>query len=212
MTPEIDRFITALSGHKLGYRETLASTYMLARDIIERGIPGDFCECGVYAGAEPAVMARAIMDAACKVNMEDQYSIDPVRPYHCRVHLFDSFQGIPQPGPEDSEMIQAGNPAGDASCPMADVQKNMRAFCIPDELLVYHPGWFADTMPGGVKQLSLLRLDCDLYESTKTALTHMYPLLVRGGWLVVDDYPLSGCRKALHECVGYLQPFYGQKL
>lgn len=207
MTPETDRFITALSGHKLGYRETLASTYMLARDIIERGIPGDFCECGVYAGAEPAVMARAIQSMLAYGSEADRQSA-----IGRRVHLFDSFEGIPQPGPEDSEMIQAGNPAGDASCPMADVQKNMRAFGIPDELLVYHPGWFTDTMPGWTQQLALLRLDCDLYESTKTALTHLYPTLVRAGWLIVDDYPLSGCRKALHECVGYLQPGYFQKL
>lgn len=197
MTPETNAFITRLTGHKLGYRETLASTYMLARDVIERNVPGDFAECGVYAGAEPIAMARAIMDSGASGR---------------RVHLFDSFQGIPQPGPEDQEMIQCGNPAGDASCPMADVQKNVRAFGVPDELMVYHPGWFADTMPGGVTQLAILRLDGDLYESTKTALVHLYPLLSRGGWLIVDDYPLSGCRKALHEIAGYLQPGYFQKL
>jgi hypothetical protein len=198
MTAETDRFITSLAGHKLGYRETLATTYMLTRDVIERQVPGDFAEAGVYAGAECAVMARAIMDHP--------------REYKRRVHLFDSFQGIPQPGPEDSEFMTAGNPAGDACCPMEDVQKNMRAFGIPDELLVYHPGWFADTMPGWTTQLALLRLDGDLYESTKTALTHLYPTLVRAGWLIVDDYPLSGCRKALQECVGYLQPGYWQRL
>lgn len=210
MNPDTEAFITRLTGHKLGYRETLASTYMLAKDLIERGVPGDFCECGVYAGAEPAVMARAIMDDN---GWPDRGAYDLNRKQDGRrVHLFDSFEGIPQPGPEDSEMLQCGNPAGSASCPMADVQLNMRNFGIPDELLVYHPGWFADTMPGGVTQLALLRLDGDLYESTKTALVHLYPLLVRGGWLIVDDYPLSGCRKALHEIAGYPQPGYFQKL
>lgn len=198
MTSETEAFITRLVGHKLGYRATLHSTYMLCCDAIERELPGDFAECGVYAGAECAVMARAIMD-------------NPGYAYR-RVHLFDSFQGIPHPGPEDHELTQAGSPAGDASCPMADVQANMRAFGIPDELLVYHPGWFEDTMPGFSTPLAILRLDGDLYTSTKTTLQHMYPLLARTGWLIVDDYPLSGCRKALHEVVGYLQPAYFQKL
>ncbi len=200
MTPETAAFLQRLVGHKLGYIETLKSTYMMARDVIDRGVPGDFAECGVYAGAECIAMARAIQD--------DGTFEARIR----RVHAFDSFQGIPQPGPEDHELVQAGSPAGDASCPLPDVQKNVRAFGIPDEMIIYHPGWFADTMPGGVKQLALLRLDGDLYESTKTALTHLWPLLSRGGWLIVDDYPLSGCRKALHEVAGYPQPAYYQKL
>ncbi len=214
MTPDTEAFITRLTGHKLGYRATLHSTYMLACDAIERGLPGDFAECGVYAGAECAVMARAIMD--CEGWHASDDINEPKKWFYQegsrRVHLFDSFQGIPQPGPEDHELTQAGNPAGDASCPMADVQKNMRAFGIPDELLVYHPGWFEDTMPGFSTPLAILRLDGDLYTSTKTTLQHMYPMLARTGWLIVDDYPLSGCRKALHEMVGYLQPAYFQKL
>jgi hypothetical protein len=89
----------------------------------------------------------------------------------------------------------------------------MRNWGIPDELLVWHPGLFQDTMagaklnPGGwtnendnPKQIALLRLDGDLYESTRIAM-FLYPLVSKGGWVICDDYQLSGARKAVHEVV-----------
>ena len=77
-------------------------------------------------------------------------------------------------GPEDSEL--AHKPSGEAKCLLEDVKKNMRDWGIPDELLVYHPGWFEDTVRPGlvgrlpyadVQQIAVLRLDGDLYRSTK---------------------------------------------
>jgi hypothetical protein len=40
-------------------------------------------------------------------------------------------------------------------------------------------------LPGA---LALLRLDTDWYESTRHELQHLYPLLVRNGVLIIDDY------------------------
>src|SRR5690606_16632579 len=37
-------------------------------------------------------------------------------------------------------------------------------------------------------QISLVRLDTDWYESTKVELEILYPLLVQGGILIIDDY------------------------
>jgi hypothetical protein len=45
----------------------------------------------------------------------------------------------------------------------------------------------------------VLRLDGDLYSSTTDALTHLYPRLSAGGFLIVDDYLLPGCRRAVHD-------------
>ena len=201
MTPVTRRWIEALAPHCLGHVETLLSTYAIARHVLELGVPGDFVECGVYAGAQCAVMARALEDFSREHSTLGR-----------RVHLFDSFQGMPQCGPEDSEFIQAGNKPGEAACDLAGVQSNMHNWGIPEDLLVYHKGWFQDTLPYIVHrsrtltEIALLRLDGDLYGSTKVCLEHLYPLVPRGGWVIVDDYPLSGCRKALHEVVGYPQP------
>ena len=97
--------------------------------------------------------------------------------------------------------------------PITDVQRNMQNWGIPDDLLVYHPGWFADTLPGcEIGPIALLRLDADLYSSTKTCLQYLYSKVSKGGWVIVDDFPLSGCRRALHEVVGRPQPIYFQKI
>ena len=48
--------------------------------------------------------------------------------------------------------------------------------------------------------ICFLRLDTDWYDSTKTELEVLYPNLVQGGILVVDDYgSWDGVRKAVDE-------------
>ena len=49
-------------------------------------------------------------------------------------------------------------------------------------------------------KISLLRLDTDWYESTKTELNVLYPLLVHNGVLIIDDYgDMIGCRQAVDQ-------------
>ncbi len=168
----------------------------MAEDVIRRGIPGDMVECGVFAGAQCAVMAKAILLAGDKR----------------RVHLFDSFAGMPQCGPEDHEFIRSNKRPGEACQTIEDVKRNMAEWQIPDEMLVYHKGWFADTVPNSeTGPIALLRLDGDLYESTKVCMTHLYPRVSMGGWVIVDDYHLSGCEKAVREIVAP-HPIYFQRL
>jgi hypothetical protein len=196
----------------LSSKETVYASYDIARLAIKRGVPGDFVECGVYGGAQCAAMARAIMDEACKVEMEDQHSIEPLRPFSRRVHLFDSFAGIPQAGPEDREFIEAGHEPGLSVCTLEAVKDHMAEWGIPDELLVYHPGLFEEAIPEdlregvnsglGPERIAVLRLDGDLYDSTRVCLENLYPLVSPGGWIVCDDFDLSGARKAVLEHVG----------
>jgi O-methyltransferase len=48
--------------------------------------------------------------------------------------------------------------------------------------------------------IALLRLDTDWYESTKKELTVLFPLLVKGGILLLDDYGhFKGAAKAVDE-------------
>lgn len=50
------------------------------------------------------------------------------------------------------------------------------------------------------QKIALLRLDTDWYESTKIELQVLYPRLVIGGVLIIDDYgAFSGCKKAVDE-------------
>jgi O-methyltransferase len=189
----------------LGHRTSQESTYDLARVTLARGIPGDFVECGVYAGSSCAIMARAILDHNFEVQSREQRGKS-----NAKVHLFDSFAGIPAPGPhDDPSQVREG----EAKCTIIQVQANMQRWGIPSDMLRYHPGLFADTVPlvtgnaagnvtyGPLKQIAFLRLDGDLYESTKVCMEHLYPLVSKGGYVICDDYDLHGCRYALHETV-----------
>lgn len=202
MKPDTRNWLKNVAGLALSHEETVFTSYEMAASVLDHGIPGDLVECGVFAGAQAFAMARAIMDAP-----EPRLEPFPV------VHLFDSFQGIPVPGPEDHELLQSGNEPGSAKCSLEQVQGYAELFKIPAGLLQYHPGWFQDTVPDplAVGAIALLRLDGDLYTSTKLCMTHLYPKLSRGGWLIVDDYHLSGCRKAIDEA-GIQNPCYFQKL
>ncbi len=178
MSPE---WFKEVSFHALAHAETSEATFDIARSLIERNIPGDFVECGVYAGAQAAFMARALQEYGGGGR---------------KVHLFDSFEGIPAGGEHDHELKH--NPAGMSACSLHFVQQKMRDWGIPESLLVYHPGFFDQTVPAAnIKEISFLRLDGDLYDSTKVCMEHFYPKLTRGAWFCVDDFNLNGCRKAV---------------
>lgn len=209
----LDKWLDNVALAALSSKETLLATYDLARNVIERGIPGDFVECGVFGGAQCAVMARVLMDSSPLG--DGRFRLD-----RRRVHLFDSFEGVPAPGPHDQEWIKAGHPEGQSVCTLESVKAHMQEWGIPDELLVYQPGWFSETMlwntlctPAGetVQQIALLRLDGDLYESTRVCMKHLYRLVSPGGWVIVDDFGLSGARKAFLETVGETGPGYFQR-
>ena len=69
--------------------------------------------------------------------------------------------------------------------------------------LHFHKGWFQETMPKVSPQISLiaiLRLDGDWYASTRVCLEFLYGKVVRGGFVIIDDYgAYEGCRKAVDE-------------
>jgi len=72
----------------------------------------------------------------------------------------------------------------------------------PEKLLTVHKGWFQKTMPEAAKQIekiSILRLDGDLYDSYKVSLHHLYPRVVQGGFVIIDDWCFEGCRSAVRE-------------
>jgi O-methyltransferase len=68
-----------------------------------------------------------------------------------------------------------------------------------DKLFVKGP--VEETIPRTTpERIALLRPDTDWYESTKHELVHLYPRLVPGGVLMIDDYGhCSGARKATDE-------------
>jgi hypothetical protein len=71
----------------------------------------------------------------------------------------------------------------------------------PAERVHFVEGRVEDTLPAHApEQLALLRLDTDWYESTRAEMEHLYPRLVPGGVLIIDDYGhWEGARRAVDE-------------
>ncbi len=63
------------------------------------------------------------------------------------------------------------------------------------------PGLFADTLRSLPRRpWALVRVDGDTYEATRLTLEALYPGVVRGGYVVIDDYgALEECSRAVDE-------------
>jgi hypothetical protein len=68
-----------------------------------------------------------------------------------------------------------------------------------DDNVVFVKGFFGETLPNNeqIVDISLLRMDGDMYESTHDVFYSTYDKLSDNGVLIVDDYCLHGCK----ECV-----------
>jgi O-methyltransferase len=166
----------------------LANVRFLSEDVIRNHIAGDFMETGVWRGGA-CIMMRAVIAAYAA---EDR-----------RVWLADSFEGLPPPSPDlyPADADEKFHEYKELSISMDTVRDNFRKYNLLDEKLSFLKGWFKDTLPNApVKQLALLRLDGDLYESTIIPLEALYDKVTSGGYVIVDDYHVvKGCREAVHD-------------
>ncbi len=169
----------------------------LCRKMEHDGIEGNFVECGVWRGGSAGIMGLAMMTS--KLNRT--------------LHLFDSFEGLPEPTQDDGEFAKVysgGKALGKLEsvhqCEAGiEVVKNF-LHCdlkLPVDRVKYYKGWFQDTVPEHGKNcgdIAVLRLDGDWYESTKICLDELYGRLAKGGVLLLDDYyAWEGCSKAADE-------------
>jgi O-methyltransferase len=83
----------------------------------------------------------------------------------------------------------------------AEVSANMKSTGYPEPLIQFVRGPVEQTLPDRAPaQCALIRLDTDLYESTKHELEALYPRLVRGGIVIIDDYGShQGVKKAVDD-------------
>ena len=69
------------------------------------------------------------------------------------------------------------------------MRRNLLGTGYPVDRLVFVKGKVEETIPGTLpERIAVLRLDTDWFESTYHEFIHLYPRLVRGGVLIVDDY------------------------
>ena len=83
------------------------------------------------------------------------------------------------------------------------VEENFKRYGLFDDRVKFLVGYFNDTLPTirdhGMRKISLLRVDGDLYSSTMDVLESLYPMVTPGGYVIFDDYPLPQSQRAVHD-------------
>jgi O-methyltransferase len=173
--------------------------YALARAVEyvgAAGVRGAIVECGVWRGG--SMMAAAL--TLLRAGVDDR-----------ELYLFDTFEGMTDPGDEDvrhtgerAADVLAGPVEGShakAAASIDEVRNALHGVGYPRERLHFVQGPVEETLPGSAPEtIALLRLDTDWYSSTKHELEHLYPRLVPGGVLIIDDYAhWEGSRRAVDE-------------
>ncbi len=204
VSPEIRETVSRVRPFTMTSLERLAALCSAVEYVAGLGIPGAFVECGVWRGGSS--MAAALTYSRLKRNDVDLF-------------LFDTYEGMSTPGDEDINR-QSGESASDllatagqdspvrAYASIEDVRRNLQGTGYPADRLHFVKGKVEATIPENApKEISLLRLDTDWYASTKHELDHLYPRLVKGGILIIDDYgDWDGARKAVDEYFSTMNP------
>jgi hypothetical protein len=161
-------------------------------------IKGDIVECGVWKGGQSMIAALTLL------GMNDLGR---------KIWLYDTYAGMSQPTELDINIL-TGESATDkwqqenkedynkwCYAPLEEVKKNVLLANYPKENFMFVKGRVEDTIPNMLPdEIALLRLDTDWYESTCHELAHLFPRLVSGGVMIIDDYgSWAGSRKAVDE-------------
>lgn len=176
--------------------ERIVSLIHAAKYLTENKIAGDVVECGVWRGGSAMAVAETLKRLG-----------DTTRKFY----LYDTFAGMTEPTQKDKQfdgkaakqLLQ--NEAKDTGiwcyADKNEVAENLRKIGYPEGNIILIEGKIEDTVPGVLPTgIAILRLDTDWYESTLHELTYMYPRLVRGGVLIIDDYGhWQGAREATDE-------------
>jgi len=155
---------------------SLAEVLLMASKIFEfpSALPGVVVECGSFKGRSTAILSLACRHARRKL------------------HVFDSFQGLPEPSGEDANhKVLSSNEVhrykkGGLCGPLDDVKRNITEYGDIDSC-VFWPGFFNETMPKFHEPVALAFCDVDLVDSLKTCIEHIWPLLQDGGYFFTHE-------------------------
>lgn len=172
------REVCNLDPHDNTRRDMIA---LLLRMVMDRGVPGDFAEVGVYKG----LTARLIHHYA------------PER----ALHLFDTFEGFTEQG-----LAGESRATGLKVSPKLFANTSLdrvRAFVNPVNATVFfYRGYFPQSIPRTLHErtFAFVHLDADLYAPILEGLRFFYPRVPRGGVILVHDYnSWPGARRAVDE-------------
>jgi O-methyltransferase len=176
-----------------GYADTMIGLKRLdnlqncIETVIHENTEGDLIECGVWRGGA-CIFMRGILKVYGAANR--------------KIFVADSFEGLPKPEPQKypADAGDKHHTFKELAISKEVVENNFKKYDLLDNNVVFLKGWFKDTLPQApINQLSILRLDGDMYSSTIEALSILYPKLSKGGFCIIDDYALKGCKEAVDD-------------
>jgi len=167
-------FLNSIRIKGVSYKAILA----MAVKVLETEADGIVIECGTYKGGSAVNLSLACRIAGRKL------------------HIYDSFKGIPKHVKGDRQVYPEGAYRGT----LYEVKRNIRKYGAI-EYCEFHPGWFKDTLPLLKVPVVLAFLDVDIEASLDTCVRYIWPNLVEGGFIFTD------------ECVStdYTALFYSEK-
>lgn len=193
-----DQIINICSQYSMTSVERMTALLDAVDYICNNNISGDFVECGVWKGGSS-------LAAAMKFAEHNDYR---------NIHMFDTYEGMAPPTHHDidhkgknAELLLNKETKNDESTiwclsDIVTVKKTMQlAENYPWEKIKFIKGKVERTLEDNLpSSISILRLDTDWYESTKCEMEWLFPKLVVGGVLIIDDYGhWLGARKAIDE-------------
>ena len=185
--------------------ERLASLATTCRSIEDANLPGIFLEAGCALGGSAILIAS-------------------LKSYQRPLLIYDVFGMIPPPTKEDTPDVhdryrtivegKSKGIGGDKYYGYQDnlyelVQSNLKSFGINSEeqSVSLIKGLIQETMKID-QSVAFAHIDVDWYGPVMASLTQVFPKLVVGGSIILDDYhDWGGCRKATDE---YLEGVVGQ--
>jgi hypothetical protein len=184
--PAARRVFEQVRDYTMTSPERVIALHAAVRYVAGERIPGAMVECGVWRGGSMMAVAQTLVDVG-----------DTDRD----LFLYDTFEGPPDP----TEIDVAKDPAHFARprrkkatgevpvvlqlLPLEEIKQVLRSTGYPEDRMHFVVGNVMETIPAQAPdEIAILRLDTDSYTSTRHELEQLFPRVVDGGVVIIDDY------------------------
>lgn len=202
----VSGLIQRLSKPSPRYRDQMALTMQsparlrqlqrLIEQMVDAGVCGDVYETGTWRAGTSIFMVLVFRAYGRSKNVCSSRHF----------YFFDSFAGFRPEGIDES--LDAYLSKQKYVAPLETVRASFADFDVDMRNITFVKGFFDDTVPpfNVPGPIAMLRMDGDLYSSTKVVLDHFYDYVVPRGWVIIDDYDWRPsvsssklCREAVDE-------------
>ena len=200
LEPSVAETVREVMPYTLTSVQRLVTLCDAVQYVVHNQISGDIVECGVWKGGSMMAIARTLIQSG-----------DQSR----HLYLFDTYEGMTPPSNKDisvqgelaSNLLRHADKedANSVWCvaPLDEVRRAVGSVGYDSSKVHFVKGRVEETIPiMAPEQICILRLDTDWYESTWHEMEYLFPRLIKGGVLIIDDYGhWQGARQAIDKYI-----------